>query len=117
MTIRQGHIYWVPAEALRPSVPGVPHPHVVVQSDLLNDSRIPTTVVCALSTDPRRAHEPGNVLLDPDEGGLPKQSVVVVSRISTVDKAALGEPIGRLSEARVDQILSGLAFAQRFHRT
>jgi len=56
--------------------------------------------------------EPGNVLLDVDEGDLPKRSVVVVSQVSSVEKARLGEWIGALSKARVEQILAGLRFQQ-----
>ncbi|HYO94928.1 MAG TPA: type II toxin-antitoxin system PemK/MazF family toxin, partial [Polyangiaceae bacterium] len=59
-----------------------------------------------------RASEPGNVLLDEGEGNLPKQSVVVVSQVSSVAKDRLGERIGSLSEARVEQILAGLRFQQ-----
>ncbi|HEX8434555.1 type II toxin-antitoxin system PemK/MazF family toxin, partial [Archangium sp.] len=59
-----------------------------------------------------RANEPGNVLLEVGEGNLPKQSVVVVSQISSVDKACLGERIGSLSDTRVEQILAGLRFQQ-----
>lgn len=111
--ISQGEIYWIRPEHLRPSVDGVPHPHVVIQDDLLNESRIPTTVVCGISSQQKRGGEPGNVALEPGEGGLPEASVVIVSQVSTVDKAALGERVGSLSEARVAQVLSGLRFLQR----
>lgn len=111
--IRRGDVFWIPPEALRPPVPGHPHPHVVVQADVLNQSRIPTVVVCALTTNPKRQGEPGNVLLDEGEAGLPKRSVVVVSQVSTVEKTDLGEHVGTLSGARVEQILDGLGFQQR----
>jgi mRNA interferase MazF len=68
--------------------------------------------VCALSSNLQRASEPGNVLLEPGEGNLPKQSVIVVSQISSVEKLWLGERIGTLSEARVQQVLDGLRFQQ-----
>jgi mRNA interferase MazF len=84
----------------------------VVQDDVFNHSRVSTVIVCALTSNLHRAAEPGNVLLDPGEGGLPRQSVVVVSQIAAVDKARLGERIGALSEARVEQILAGLRFQQ-----
>ena len=80
--------------------------------DVFNHSRITTVVVCALTSNLHRASEPGNVLLEVGEGNLPKQSVVVVSQISSVDKARLGERIGSLSDARVEQILAGLRFQQ-----
>jgi mRNA interferase MazF len=88
----------------------------VVQETVLNRSRIPTVVVCALTTNLHHAKEPGNVLLELGEGNLPKQSVVVVSQISCVDKARLGARIGALSDARVEQILDGLRFQQSFFR-
>jgi mRNA interferase MazF len=90
----------------------VPHPHVVVQEDVFNRSRITTVIVCALTTNLGKASEPGNVLLDPGEGNLPRQSVVVVSQIASVERTRLGERIGRLSAERVDQIIAGLRFQQ-----
>jgi mRNA interferase MazF len=69
-------------------------------------------VVCALTSNLHRANEPGNVLLEVGEGNLPQQSVVIVSQVSSVDKARLGERIGSLSDTRVEQILAGLRFQQ-----
>ncbi len=112
-TINRGDIFWIAPDDSRGPAPGYSHPHVVVQEDVFNHSRISTVVVCALTTNLAKATEPGNVLLEPGEGDLPKRSVVVVSQISSVDKARLGERIGALSEARVDQILAGLRFLQR----
>jgi mRNA interferase MazF len=88
------------------------HPHVVLQEDALNQSRLPTVVVCALTSNLGRASEPGNVLLEPGEAGLPRQSVVVVSQVSAVEKRTLGAYLGALSPARVEQIFDGLRFQQ-----
>ncbi len=113
MAIHRGDLYWIAPDASRGSVPGHAHPHVVVQEDVFNQSRITTVVVCALTTNLQKANEPGNILLDPGEGGLPNQSAVVVSQIASVDKSLLGQRIGALSEGRVEQILGGLRFQQR----
>lgn len=110
--IQRGDLYWLEPDESQGSVPGIRHPHVVMQEDVFNHSRITTVVVCALTTNLGRATEPGNVLLDPGEGSLPRQSVVVVSQISSVEKRRLGEKIGSLSAARVEQILAGLRFQQ-----
>jgi len=110
--ICRGDIFWIEPDALRGSVPGSPHPHVVIQDDVLNRSRIHSVVVCALTTNLKRANEPGNVLLDPGEGNLGKPSVVVVSQVSAVEKSQLGAYIGTLVERRVDQVLDGLRFQQ-----
>jgi mRNA interferase MazF len=111
--IQRGDLFWISPDDARGPVPRYSHPHVVVQDNVFNHSRITTVVVCALTSNLHRANEPGNVLLDVDEGNLPEQSVVVVSQISSVAKTSLGERIGALSDARVEQILAGLRFQQR----
>ena len=110
--IDRGDAFWIRPDDWRGPVPGYSHPHVVVQDDVFNHSRITTVVVCALTSNLHRAKEPGNVLLEAGEGNLPKRSVVVVSQVSSVEKARLGERIGFLSDARVEQILAGLRFQQ-----
>jgi mRNA interferase MazF len=110
---RQGDVFWIAAGVLRPSVPGVSHPHVVIQDDLLNQSRIPTTVVCAITSNLKRAEEPGNLVLERGEANLPQQSVVLVSQVSVVDKTDLGVRLGTLSPLRVKEIIDGMRFLQR----
>jgi mRNA interferase MazF len=111
-TIRRGDLFWIEPDESRGSIPGSPHPHVVIQDDVFNRSRISTVVVCALTSNLNRASEPGNVRLEVGEGNLTRQSVVVVSQVSSVYKARLGERIGALSDDRVEQILAGMKFQQ-----
>jgi len=108
MVILQGEIYWIDLEEPSGAEPGYRHPHVVIQNNLFNQSNVRTVVVCAITSNLKRANAPGNVLLDPGEGELPKQSVILVSQIFTVDKSHLGELIGSLSVRRVRQILEGI---------
>ena len=107
--IRRGDIFWIGPEDGGGSVS---HPHVVVQDDVFNRSRIHTVIVCAITSNIKRGEEPGNVLLDAGEGNLEQQSVVVVSQISSVDKLSLSKRHGRLSAERVGQVLDGLRFQQ-----
>src|ERR1044071_3122465 len=104
MVIKQGDVFWIEFDDPTGSGPGYKHPHVVIQNNVFNRSKINTTVVCALTSSLKRANAPGNILLDAGEANLPKQSVVVVSQIVTVDKNELGEYIGTLSRQRVRQI-------------
>ena len=108
MVIHQGEIYWIELGEPSGSEPGYSHPHVVIQNNVFNQSRINTVVVCALTSNLKRADVPGNVLLDQGEGNLSKQSVVVVSQIFTIDKSQLGDYIGKLMRNRVNQILEGI---------
>ena len=106
--IGQGDIYWVDLGTPTGSGPGYRHPHVVIQNNVFNRSRIKTAMVCALTSNLKRGDAPGNVLLSKGEGNLKKQSVVNVSQVFTVDKSQLVEKIGTLSADRVREILEGL---------
>lgn len=108
MDIKQGDIYWVNLGIPEGSEPGYRHPHVVVQNNVFNASKINTVVVCALTSNLKRAKAPGNVLLRKGEGNLKKDSVVNISQIITVDKSDLVEKIGSLSSSRVKQIIEGV---------
>ena len=108
MVIQQGELYWIDLGDPTGSSPGYKHPHVVIQNNVFNQSRINTVVVCVITSNLKRANAPGNVLLNEGEGNLPKQSVVNVSQIFTVDKRELEEKIGSLSRKRVNEILAGV---------
>ncbi|MFZ4659494.1 MAG: type II toxin-antitoxin system PemK/MazF family toxin [Caldilineaceae bacterium] len=113
MPISQGDIYWLHAAGSGGATVDYAHPYVVVQDDVINQSRVKTVVVCALTSNRNRMTEPGNVLLDAGEANLPKQSVVVVSQVEAVEKTEMGEYIGTLSRQRIEQIFAGMRFQQR----
>ena len=108
MVIGQGDIFWIDFEAPKGSEPGYRHPHVVIQNNVFNKSRINTVVVCALTSNMKRALAPGNVALKKGEANLPKRSVVNISQIFTVNKSDLSEKIGTLSKDRILQVLQGI---------
>jgi mRNA interferase MazF len=112
LRINYGDIFWVEADESMGSVPGSPHPHVVVQDDVFNHSRISTVVVCSLSSNLKRTADPGVILLEAGEGSLERQSVVIASQVSSISKDRLGERIGSLSSQRVDQVIAALRFLQ-----
>ncbi len=105
--ITQGDVFWADIEPVGSS-PGYMRPYVIVQNNAFNRSRIRTVVTCALTTNLRRAGDPGNVLLLPGEAGLPEQSIVNVSQMAAVDKRRLRARIGTLSTERVQEILRGI---------
>ena len=90
------------------SEPGYRHPHVVIQNNLFNRSRINTVVVCTLTSNLKRSKAPGNVTLSKGEANLAKKSVVNISKIFTVNKSDLSEKIGTLSIIRISEILTGI---------
>lgn len=108
MVIKQGEIYWIDLGEPKGSEPGYQHPYIVIQNNVFNVSKINTVVVCALTSNLKRAKVPGNVLLNKGEANLPNKSVVNISQIYTVNKADLLEKIGQVSEKRLQQVLGSI---------
>lgn len=110
MVIRQGDVYWVDIGEPRGSETGFRRPYVVVQNDFFNGSRLNTVVVCAITSNMRRARAPGNVVLGAGEAGLSQESVVNVTQIYAIDQDYFLEPIGTVSAEKLDEILQGIWF-------
>jgi mRNA interferase MazF len=108
MVILQGDVFWFDPGTPHGSEPGLRRPHVVVQNDAFNSSRIRTTVLCSITSNLGRAKAPGNVLLQKGEANLIRASVVNVSQVITADKSFLKEKIGTLSRERVREVVAGL---------
>jgi mRNA interferase MazF len=108
MVIAQGDIFWLDTGVPLGSGPGFRRPHVVVQNDVFNASRIQKTILCAITSNLALAKAPGNLALRKGEANLPRPSIVNVSQVITVDKSILKEKIGTLPRQRVLEILAGL---------
>ena len=81
---------------------------MVIQCDPFNESRINTVVVAALTSNLRLAKAPGNVPLDSGESNLPRDSVVNVSQILTIDKSFLGQRVGLLADEVMTRVDAGV---------
>jgi mRNA interferase MazF len=84
---------------------------LIVQSEPFNRSRIQTVMAAILTTNLNLSHAPGNVALPMSETGLPRDSVVNVSQVVTLDKGFLLEKAGRLSRKRLEAVDDGLRLA------
>ena len=111
--IRQGDVYWVDFGEPEGSEPGFIRPCVVVQNDVFNSSRINTVVVCAITSNLKLERSPGNVLLKKGEAKLPKDSVVNITQLVTVDKDFLVEKIGTLPTVKIRRVLDGISLLLR----
>lgn len=107
VTPNQGDIYWVKFGHSGDSGPSGIRPVVIIQNDLLNKSKIQTTVVALLTSNLKLARVPGNIRLKKGVANLPKPSVVVVSQIATVAKSRLIEKIGTLSKEKLAYVIDG----------
>lgn len=104
----RGELWWSDLPAPRGSGPGLRRPVVVVQSDAFNQSRIQTVIVAAVTSNLRLAAAPGNVLLPKRQSRLPKDSVINVSQLLTLDRVFLTERVSRLPAKYLSSIDAGL---------
>jgi mRNA interferase MazF len=95
--IQRGEIWWADLPEPRRSEPGYRRPVLVVQANSFNRSRIQTVIVAVITSNTELADAPGNVLLPAELTGLPRDSVVNVSQLPTLDRGFLTEPAGALS--------------------
>jgi mRNA interferase MazF len=108
MVIRKGSIYWIDFSPGKSSEPLGRRPGFVIQNDILNDSRLNTVIMVAITSTMKFGELPGNVVLRKGEANMPKKCVINITQIKSVDKASIKEKIGTLSKKRMDEVHEGL---------
>ena len=106
--MQRGDIWWASLPEPEGSAPGYRRPVVVVQADDFNRSRISTVIVAVLTSNVALALAPGNVLLKARRTGLPKDSVVNVSQLITLDRQSLTEKVKTLDSSTMLEVDRGL---------
>ena len=108
MVIRKGSVYWVDFSPGKGSEPLGTRPGLVIQSDVLNDSKISTVIMLAITSTLKFGELPGNVVLNKGEANLPRKCVVNATQIKSVDRRSIKEKIGTLSKKRWEEVENGL---------
>lgn len=90
---------------------GYRRPVLIIQSDAFTASRLNTVIVAAITGNLRLAAAPGNVFLSASESGLPRDSVINVSQIVTLDKSALDQRVGWLTARTMQNVEQGVRLA------
>ena len=109
MTPKRGAVYWFDFDP-----PGFTHtaagrrPVLVVQSSALNASWLPTVVVASFSTNLAAGRAPTAVFIPAGVGGLPRDSVVKLTELMTVDEDLLLESLGELPPDLIDEVTAAL---------
>jgi mRNA interferase MazF len=92
----------------RGSKPAKRRPVLVIQSDSYNASQLSTTLAVVITSNTSLAAMPGNVFVPAAASGLPRDSVVNVTALVTLDKADLDPAIGQLPASVMHEVDRGL---------
>lgn len=106
--IERGAIYWTDLGAPTGSRPAKRRPVVVISADTYNQSRLATVVALVITSTTDLATMPGNVFLPAAATGLPRDSVVNVTAVVTLNKSSLAERSGVAPLALLREIDRGL---------
>lgn len=106
--IRRGCICWADLGEAHGSRPAKRRPVLIIQADPFNASRLNTTLAAVITSNTGLAAMPGNVFLPATSTGLPKDSVVNVTALVTLDKTDLGAETGLLPPALMSEVDRGL---------
>lgn len=106
--MRRAQIYWADLGPGLGSAPAKRRPVLVVQSQPYNDSQLATVLAAVITSNTRLAVMPGNVFLPASVTGLPRDSVVNVTALVTLNKSDLSEVAGQVPASMMRDVDQGL---------
>lgn len=101
--IKRGEIYYADLSPVVGSEQGGVRPVLIIQNDVGNKYS-PTVIVAAITSQLSKAKIPTHVELASNEYNLPKDSVVLLEQIRTIDKRRLKEKISELDNQKMRAI-------------
>jgi mRNA interferase MazF len=108
VVIERGDVVWVDFGLAEASEPAYRRPAVVVQADAFNRSELATLLVVPLTSNVALGRYPGNVLIPEGAANLPRDSVALVTQLTTTSRSRVERPVGAIPPDLLRQISSGL---------
>ncbi len=112
--IKRGEIYYADLNPVVGSEQGGIRPIVVLQNDVGNKYS-PTVIAAATTSRLTKAKLPTHIELSHDSTPMPKDSVVLLEQIRTIDKSRIKEKIGELPPDVMQQINDALLLSLGFY--
>lgn len=107
MIVKRGDIYYADLSPVIGSEQGGVRPVLIIQNDVGNKYS-PTVIVAAITSQINKAKLPTHIEIDAASYGLPKDSVILMEQIRTLDKKRLREKIGLLGEGKMNEVNDAL---------
>lgn len=110
VNIRRGDIYYADLSPVVGSEQGGVRPVLIVQNDVGNRFS-PTVIAAAITSQRAKANLPTHIMLNAQDTGLSKDSVVLLEQVRTIDKHRLKERMGRLDNTAMNQVNQALSIS------
>ena len=112
--VKRGDIFYADLSPVVGSEQGGVRPVLIVQNDTGN-RHSPTVIAAAITSQTGKARLPTHISVSPLSCGLPKDSVVLLEQIRTLDKRRLREHMGRVDETMMKQVDTAIAVSFGLH--
>ena len=112
--VKRGDIFYADLSPVVGSEQGGVRPVLIVQNDTGN-RHSPTVIAAAITSQTGKARLPTHISLAAMSCGLPKDSVVLLEQIRTLDKRRLREHMGRVDETMMKQVDTAIAVSFGLH--
>ncbi len=103
MMVKRGDIFYADLSPVIGSEQGGVRPVLVIQNDIGNKYS-PTIIIAAITSQINKAKLPTHIEINAPDYGLPKDSVVLLEQIRTIDKKRLREKIGHFDEDMMSSV-------------
>ena len=113
-SVKRGDIFYADLSPVVGSEQGGVRPVLIVQNDTGN-RHSPTVIAAAITSQTGKARLPTHIELSARTYGLPKNSVILLEQIRTLDKKRLREHMGRLDEPLMQKVDSAIAVSFGLH--
>lgn len=112
--IKRGELYYADLSPVVGSEQGGIRPVLIVQNDVGNKFS-PTVIAAAITSQINKAKIPTHIEVKASDVGLPKDSVVLLEQLRTLDKRRLKEKIGELDIKKMKMVDSALLISLGFN--
>ena len=106
--VKRGDIYYADLSPVVGSEQGGVRPVLIVQNDTGN-KHSPTVIAAAITSQTGKARLPTHITLAAGSVGLPKDSVILLEQIRTLDKKRLREHMGRVDDRIMRRVDTAIA--------
>ena len=103
MLIKRGDIFYADLSPVIGSEQGGVRPVVIIQNDVGNKYS-PTIIIAAITSQQNKTKLPTHVSVESKDVPLPKNSVILLEQIRTIDKKRLREKIGHFDNDVISEI-------------
>lgn len=112
-SFKRGELYFADLSPVIGSEQGGVRPVLIIQNDIGNKYS-PTVIIAAITSQINKAKLPTHIELKAEQYGLPKDSVVLLEQVRTLDKRRLKEKIGTVDEYKMKKIDNALLISLGF---